>query len=79
MQPPKPPSITQVEERSRTEKFSTKLFLRSILKLAKNVPFVIHVIAYGINIGVFSAVGTLLNQLVLQYFNHLPVSCTKQF
>ncbi|EFA11809.1 uncharacterized MFS-type transporter C09D4.1 [Tribolium castaneum] len=71
-QPPKPPSITQVEERNRTENFSTKSFFQSILVLLKNVPFVIHVVAFGVNIGVFSAVGTLLNQLVLRYFKHLP-------
>ena len=44
-----------------------------MLVLAKNVPFLIHVMAYGINIGVFSAIGTLLNQLILLYFKHLPV------
>ncbi|KAJ3665624.1 hypothetical protein Zmor_001113 [Zophobas morio] len=71
-QPLHPPSINQVEERSRTDKFSTKAFFESMLVLAKNVPFLIHVMAYGINIGVFSAIGTLLNQLILLYFKHLP-------
>ncbi|KAJ3627392.1 hypothetical protein MTP99_014772 [Tenebrio molitor] len=72
LQPPKPPSITQVQERSRTEKFSTKSFFVSIMDLCTNIPFVIHVIAYGINIGVFSAIGTLLNPIVLQYFSDSP-------
>ncbi|RZC37108.1 putative MFS-type transporter C09D4.1, partial [Asbolus verrucosus] len=68
LRPPKPPSITQYEERSKQEKFSTKAFLDSVKVILTNKAFMIHVIAYGINIGVFSAVGPLLNQVVLQYF-----------
>lgn len=30
--------------------------------------FSLHSIAYGINIGVFAAIGTLLNQFILEYF-----------
>jgi hypothetical protein len=44
------------------------------MDLCTNIPFVIHVIAYGINIGVFSAIGTLLNPIVLQYFSDSPVN-----
>lgn len=36
-----------------------------------NKPFLVHMVAYGINVAVFSAVGTYLNQYTLSYF---PVS-----
>ncbi|XP_018571730.1 uncharacterized MFS-type transporter C09D4.1-like [Anoplophora glabripennis] len=67
-EPPLPPSNAQANLRQNKEEFSTKAFFLSIKKLFQNKPFVIHMVAYGINIAVFSAVGTLLSQFVLQYF-----------
>lgn len=37
-----------------------------------NKPFLIHMVAFGISIAVFSALGTYLNQFTLSYF---PVKC----
>ncbi|XP_018571724.1 uncharacterized MFS-type transporter C09D4.1-like [Anoplophora glabripennis] len=67
-EPPLPPSNAQANLRQNKEEFSTKAFFLSIKKLFQNKPFVIHMVAYGINIAVFSAVGTLWTQFVLQYF-----------
>ncbi|KAJ8967433.1 hypothetical protein NQ314_002881 [Rhamnusium bicolor] len=67
-QPLLPPSITQATLRENQEIFKTKTFFSSIKKLFLNKPFVIHMVAYGINLAVFSGVGTLLNQFILQYF-----------
>lgn len=67
-EPPLPPSNAQANLRQNKEEFNTKEFFLSIKKLFQNKPFVIHMVAYGINIAVFSAVGTFLSQFVLQYF-----------
>ncbi|KAJ8921576.1 hypothetical protein NQ315_010481 [Exocentrus adspersus] len=67
-QPPVPPNMAQAKIRENKEEFSTKAFFESIKQLFLNKPFVIHMVAYGINVAVFSAVGTLLSQFVLQYF-----------
>ncbi|RZC37109.1 MFS 1 domain containing protein, partial [Asbolus verrucosus] len=72
-QPSKLPNITQFEERKLQAKFSLRSFFESIKVSMVNVPFVIHMVAYRINIAVFSAVSTPLNQFILQYFprNHI--------
>ncbi|XP_057667825.1 uncharacterized MFS-type transporter C09D4.1-like isoform X1 [Diorhabda carinulata] len=67
-EPPLPPSNAQAKLRRQKEEFDTRLFFTSIVKLFRNKGFVIHMVAYSINIAVFSAVGTLLNQFILQFF-----------
>nr|CAH7752324.1 unnamed protein product [Callosobruchus chinensis] len=69
-EPPLPPSPAQAELRTRkeNEEFKSSEFFRSIKILLTNKGFMIHMCAYGINIAVFSAVGTFLSQFVLQYF-----------
>lgn len=43
--------------------------LKQFIKIfTQHKGFTLHSIAYGINIGVFAAIGTLLNQFVLEYF-----------
>nr|CAI5840952.1 unnamed protein product [Callosobruchus analis] len=69
-QPPLPPSIAQAQLRVNKDKteFKSSDFFQSIKQLFLNKGFLIHMCAYGINIGVFSAIGTLLSQFILQYF-----------
>ncbi|KAL0901983.1 hypothetical protein ABMA27_007120 [Loxostege sticticalis] len=43
-------------------------FLQSIKKLMTNRNYVLLLISYGLNVGVFYAISTLLNQLVLMYY-----------
>ncbi|CAH0558762.1 unnamed protein product [Brassicogethes aeneus] len=66
--PKKPPSISQAKEREIDREFETKKFFISIKDLFLNKAFVIHVVAFSINIGVFSGIGTLLAQFILFYF-----------
>lgn len=70
--------MTQVIERNEEKKFTMSGFVSSVMVILTNKDFMIHNLAYGINIGVFSAVGTLLNQLVLQYFK-VPTNLIFQF
>lgn len=65
--PPTPPSIAQKHALSE-EPIN---FLQSVKHLVMNVPYVLLLTAYGINVGVFYAISTLLNQIILQYY---PVS-----
>lgn len=37
-------------------------------RLALNPGYILLLISYGINVGVFYAISTLLNQVVLEYF-----------
>ncbi|XP_072394876.1 uncharacterized MFS-type transporter C09D4.1-like isoform X2 [Diabrotica undecimpunctata] len=67
-EPPLPPSNAQALLRLNKQEFDTSVFFKSIKKLFLNRGFVIHMVAYSINIAVFSAVGTLLNQFILQFF-----------
>ncbi|XP_050512591.1 uncharacterized MFS-type transporter C09D4.1-like isoform X2 [Diabrotica virgifera virgifera] len=67
-EPPLPPSNAQALLRLNKQEFDTSVFFKSIRDLFLNRGFVIHMVAYSINIAVFSAVGTLLNQFILQFF-----------
>lgn len=65
--PPTPPSMAQIHA---NEEESIN-FLGSIKSLLLNRSYVLLLIAYGINVGIFYAISTLLNQIVLIYY---PVS-----
>ncbi|KAK9695791.1 Major Facilitator Superfamily [Popillia japonica] len=67
-EPPLPPSIAQAKLRLNRSEFSNKEFLNSYKSLLTNMPFMVLSFAYGMNIGVFAAVCTLLNQFILTYF-----------
>ncbi|RVE47822.1 hypothetical protein evm_007577 [Chilo suppressalis] len=61
--PPSPPSAAA--------DFGSSLdsnFYQSLKKLLTNRNYVLLLISYGINVGVFYAISTLLNQLVLTYY-----------
>lgn len=67
--PPTPPSFAQMQLQSEEK---TNFFV-SLKRLVVNVPYMQLLTAYGINVGIFYAISTLLNQIVLQYY---PVSCS---
>ncbi|CAL8316179.1 unnamed protein product [Merluccius merluccius] len=65
--PELPPTQAQATARSLPpEQYS---YTASILRLLRNRPFILLVITYGLNVGCFYAVGTLLNRMVI---NHYP-------
>uniref|UniRef100_A0A1B6H316 Choline/ethanolamine transporter FLVCR1 n=1 Tax=Cuerna arida TaxID=1464854 RepID=A0A1B6H316_9HEMI len=62
--PPLPPSPAQAVQRN-AESVS---FATSIKHLATNPAYVLLLVSYGINVGVFYAISTLLNQIFVGYF-----------
>lgn len=46
-------------------------YARTLRHLLTNVPYVLLLLSYGVNVGVFYAISTLLNQVISKY---LPVS-----
>ena len=74
-QPNIPPSLSQLEVRSeqqiKREESDFFLFKKSFFALLKNANFVLVFVSYGMNVGVFYAISTLLNQTILEYY---PVS-----
>ena len=67
-----PPSLAQLEIRSKRVKDSSKrndltMFKKSLKNLFTNRNFVIIFITYGINTGVFYSISTLLNQIISEY------------
>uniref|UniRef100_A0A182Y1F6 Major facilitator superfamily (MFS) profile domain-containing protein n=1 Tax=Anopheles stephensi TaxID=30069 RepID=A0A182Y1F6_ANOST len=65
-EPPFAPSHVQALQ--RTMKPRRKDYWPSVGRLLKDDNYLILVIAYGINVGLFNAFSTLLNQIVLNYF-----------
>ncbi|XP_050080439.1 feline leukemia virus subgroup C receptor-related protein 2-like isoform X1 [Anopheles maculipalpis] len=65
-EPPFAPSHVQALQ--RTMKPRRKDYCPSVGRLLKDENYLILVIAYGINVGLFNAFSTLLNQIVLNYF-----------
>ncbi|KAJ8967431.1 hypothetical protein NQ314_002879 [Rhamnusium bicolor] len=62
------PSQAQIDERENKEDVTLSVFFKSLKTLLKNKSFLIHTVAYGFCYGIFSAIGTLLNQFILNYF-----------
>ncbi|KAK9692558.1 Major Facilitator Superfamily [Popillia japonica] len=67
-EPPLPPSVAQAKLRLNKSQFTNTEFLNSYKSLLTNKPFLVLTFAYGINIGVFASVGTMLNQIISSYF-----------
>ncbi|EDW61531.1 choline/ethanolamine transporter flvcr2a [Drosophila virilis] len=67
--PPTPPSAAQ-EESQRLEGMVEEQvsFLQSLKNLMTNRNFIFLLLSYGINVGVFYAISTLLNPVVLKYY-----------
>jgi FLVCR family feline leukemia virus subgroup C receptor-related protein len=71
-EPPLPPSRAQASLRQElpiTEKNADRqTYLQTLKSLLTNRNFVLLLLSYGINVGVFYVVSTLLNQIVLLHF-----------
>nr|CAI5855695.1 unnamed protein product [Callosobruchus analis] len=67
-EPPYPPSQAKLEERENKDVVNFKVFIGSLKVLFKNKAFLIHAFSYGLNLAIYSAIGTLLNQFILNYF-----------
>ncbi|KAL1491446.1 hypothetical protein ABEB36_012044 [Hypothenemus hampei] len=61
--PPTPPSYAAQQQNEEQIDFVT-----SLKKLFKNRSFVLLLVSYGINVGVFYAISTLLSDIVLKYY-----------
>ncbi|XP_063079524.1 heme transporter FLVCR2-like isoform X1 [Engraulis encrasicolus] len=65
-QPDIPPTQSQVTARAiPPEEYS---YMASIKRLVCNRPFILLVISYGLNVGCFYAVSTLLNRMIIEYY-----------
>ncbi|XP_016359054.1 choline/ethanolamine transporter flvcr2a isoform X2 [Sinocyclocheilus anshuiensis] len=61
-----PPSLAQVALRDvPTAQYS---YLASIARLFRNKPFILLLISYGLNVGCFYAVSTLLNRMIIEHY-----------
>ncbi|XP_077265379.1 choline/ethanolamine transporter flvcr2a isoform X1 [Temnothorax americanus] len=67
--PPLPPSSAQAVQREKSESSrEVKTFFESIRRLFLNRGYLLLLISYGINVGTFYAISTLLNRLVIKQF-----------
>lgn len=64
-EPPLPPSLARYSTCSSSE---PQNYSKSIKQIMRNRNYIILFITYGINVGVFYAMSTLLNQTVLIHF-----------
>uniref|UniRef100_A0A3Q2EKN8 FLVCR choline and putative heme transporter 2 n=1 Tax=Cyprinodon variegatus TaxID=28743 RepID=A0A3Q2EKN8_CYPVA len=63
--PKLPPTLAQASALTiPAEEYS---YRASILRLLRNKPFVLLIISYGLNVGCYYAVGTLLNRMILKH------------
>ncbi|CAG9856707.1 unnamed protein product [Phyllotreta striolata] len=67
-EPPLPPTLVQAELRETKPKFDTKVFFLSMRDLFLNKAFVVNMLAYSVNMAVFSAIGTLQNRIILTFY-----------
>lgn len=64
--PKLPPTQAQAVARSiPPEQYS---YTASIKRLLRNKPFILLIITYGLNVGCFYAVGTLLNRMIIEHY-----------
>lgn len=68
--PPRPPSRVQVSR----EQSEPVTYWRSMANLFRNLNYVLLLITYGVNVGTFYAISTLLNKAVLSYFPNAEAS-----
>ncbi|XP_015364168.1 PREDICTED: feline leukemia virus subgroup C receptor-related protein 2-like [Diuraphis noxia] len=64
------PSNAQVVQRKKRDDpaILQDVFMSSVKELLKNNGYILLLISYGINVGAFFAISTLLNQFILLYF-----------
>lgn len=63
-EPPCPPSPAAAASAAEAD----EKYIRSIYRLIKNRSYMLLLISYGINVGVYYAISTLLNQVFLKHF-----------
>uniref|UniRef100_A0A1B0G0M1 Major facilitator superfamily (MFS) profile domain-containing protein n=1 Tax=Glossina morsitans morsitans TaxID=37546 RepID=A0A1B0G0M1_GLOMM len=67
--PPTPPSAAQKVAGPGSEEAENQItFMQSLKNLITNVNYILLLISYGMNVGVFYAISTLLNPVVLKYY-----------
>ncbi|CAG9833400.1 unnamed protein product [Diabrotica balteata] len=67
-EPPFPPSQAMLEERQNRQTVTFLSFMKSIKSLLQTKSFLLHNLCYACNVGIYCSIGTLLNQLILNYF-----------
>ncbi|KAM4543082.1 choline/ethanolamine transporter flvcr2a isoform 2-T4 [Odontesthes bonariensis] len=61
-----PPTQSQAQARNtRPDDYS---YMASILRLLRNKPFILLAISYGLNVGCFYAISTLLNRMIIEHY-----------
>ncbi|XP_008281093.1 choline/ethanolamine transporter flvcr2a isoform X2 [Stegastes partitus] len=64
--PELPPTQAQAQSRSiQPDEYS---YMASILRLLRNKPFMLLVVSYGLNVGCFYAISTLLNRMIIEHY-----------
>ncbi|KAF4524655.1 hypothetical protein B566_EDAN012237 [Ephemera danica] len=66
--PPSPPSAAMASRTGDGEEETPREFASALGRLFRNWGYVLLLASYGINVGVFYALSTLLNQIVLAHF-----------
>ncbi|KAG7509900.1 feline leukemia virus subgroup C receptor-related protein 2 isoform X3 [Solea senegalensis] len=59
---------TQAEAQARNIPPEEYSYMASILRLLSNKPFMLLVVSYGLNVGCFYAVSTLLNRMIIEHY-----------
>ncbi|KAF2893536.1 hypothetical protein ILUMI_12647 [Ignelater luminosus] len=65
-EPPTPPSHAQLQ--TQANEGESVNFIQSIKRLLINPAYMLLLTAYGINVGIFYAISTLLNQIILTHY-----------
>ncbi|XP_029316049.1 choline/ethanolamine transporter flvcr2a isoform X3 [Cottoperca gobio] len=61
-----PPTQAQAQARSiPPDEYS---YMASILRLLRNKPFMLLVVSYGLNVGCFYSISTLLNRMIIEHY-----------
>nr|XP_061798233.1 heme transporter FLVCR2-like [Nerophis lumbriciformis] len=59
---------TQAQAQARCIPAESYSYLASICRLLRNKPFMLLVVSYGLNVGCFYAVSTLLNRMIIDHY-----------
>lgn len=75
------PSYAQVVQRKKRDdpEILEDVFMSSVNELLKNNGYILLLISYGINVGAFFAISTLLNQFILLYFPVSELKCENDY
>ncbi|GFR16610.1 feline leukemia virus subgroup C receptor-related protein 2, partial [Trichonephila clavata] len=67
--PKNPPSLAQAQKRKKSSESHTQI----IMSMMKNPNFILILIVYGLMVGSYYALGTVLNSLILHFFPHKEI------